>query len=310
MEVNAVVKSYIQNTPDIQVTEVSGGLVHKVYRVSENESSYYIKVRGASFSGIPELSSIPHEIEFERRGLEIFGGMMPDLFPCVIDHNESQGILVMTDILPNGGETLHQRILREGITTELASNIGQTVGYAHRTTKEISTTIRDGNDESFFRNLLEFRFGSIPSPRLRHFISELLDEPRGIIIGGLSPKNILVGSDDSIKFCDLETVCQGNRLFDVGYCLGHLILHALPYREKALSIYKSFFNAYMGKETESVNKGSIARLVAATVLYRVDNKLVPYKLVLPEGTKRKISSSAISFLSNWGDSLDDLILSL
>lgn len=305
-ELNPLLKAYIQYGPDTIVSEVPGGLVHQVYRIQEGKRSFYIKVRGTSFLQIPELASNPNEIQFEQRALEIFSNSSPHVFPYVIAADSDIGVLVLSDLLPNGGEPLYQKICRGELTETDAKNIGYTLGSVHSATYHLQEPIR-GNDAEFFSEILNFRLGFIQLPAVNELITQLKGKQNGLVMGGLSPKNILITTDGQVKFCDLETVCLGNRTFDIGYCLGYLLLHALPDRSKALALYKSYVGGYQSASTLHIDFVELVRLASATILYRTNHSLVSYRLSVDDETKTSISEVTIDFLQNWGKDINDLI---
>lgn len=304
---NPLIIPHIKEHQFTNITQISGGLVHQVYKIDDINNSFYIKVRGKSFSEVPELTSIPSDVKFEKQGLEIFGYYSPDVFPYVMASDPDNGVLVLSDLLPEGGETLHEKILRGKFTKTDAYNIGRTLGRVHTVSAMEKSSIRD-DDEQFFIEILNFRFGFIGLPVIQDLNNRLISNRDGLIIGGLSPKNILISQDGQVKFCDLETVCLGNRVFDIGYCLGHLILHALPDTTRALATYSGYLEGYQATCNIPFDLVELVRLISATIVYRTNHSLIAYKLSVDDEIKTLISLKAKRFLKNWGSDINDLIL--
>ena len=128
--------------------------------------------------------------------------------------------------------------------------------------------------------------------------------------GDISPKNILMGEAGPV-FLDAETACYGDPVFDLAFCLNHLLLKCVwrpEYQDAYLESFTALKDAYLARtdwEDPSGLEARAARLLAALLLARVDGKspveyltAVKDKALVRETAKRCPSSRAIQVLEN------------
>ena len=141
--------------------------------------------------------------------------------------------------------------------------------------------------ESFFTELLRYRYEALGLPKLNSIVKDLACESqhRGVIHGGLSPKNILVRASSrsdpherDIAFVDLETACIGSRYFDIGFNLGHLALHGMDKGVEVGGIYSAYVKAYENETDTKLNSQLLKRVTIATMLYRLLHPETKYSL--------------------------------
>ena len=119
-------------------------------------------------------------------------------------------------------------------------------------------------------------------------VQELLGDTkqRGILHGGLSPKNILISralngemQSRDIGLVDLETSCIGSRYFDIGFCMGHLMLHGIDQGKSEDDIRESFISSYIkAAKTDSLDELKLDRVAYGTMIYRLDHSEAAYPL--------------------------------
>lgn len=297
MESNSILEAFLQNKA-ADAIELSGGLVHQVYRVFEGGGTYIVKIRGDNAAQLDNIVIYPHEIGFEAIGIEIFSSIAPNSFPHLLAKDVEKGLIVLSDVLPSGGETLQNIIFNSGITANLPFELGELLGYVQASTPIIEQFRED--DETFFNDILGFRFGRIPKDDLLQLLN---DGTRGLVMGGLSPKNILIDSEGDIKICDLETACVGVHEFDIGYALGHLLLHTNGSKD----IYDNFFSGFNKSSKLTLDYQLINQFIAATILYRTYKTNVPYKIKGNPDEISVLSEKAMAFLLQSGKSINTLL---
>src|SRR5690606_32164072 len=95
--------------------------------------------------------------------------------------------------------------------------------------------------------------------------------------GDISPKNILM-RDSGPVFLDAETACYGDPVFDLSFCLNHLLLKCVwhpEHRQGYLDSFRALKNAYLARtdwEDRDGLEGRAAQLLAALLLARIDGK--------------------------------------
>jgi len=270
----------------VSVEIVTGGVAHHVYRIDTREGRFYLKHRGSYFPKIPGIRINPMDIGHEHRALSLLSALLPGCFPRILFYDPERAFMVLADAMPGESAesgTLESLLLKRCVTAATLQRLGELLRRIHDATQRIVEPIRDGGDDEFFALKLQHRFGHRNTPSLKRIINELTyNSPRQIIIGDPSPKNIGVSDAGTrLMFFDLEDVHRGCVLFDVGFCLGHLILHAQSDPQQALAYLEAFSDGYGNR---GLSDSELAKAIAlGTIIYRLDG-MIPYPVPLsPEG---------------------------
>ena len=129
--------------------------------------------------------------------------------------------------------------------------------------------------------------------------------------GDISPKNILVG-DEGPVFLDAETACYGDPVFDLSFCLNHLLLKCVwhpEHRDAYLASFLALRQAYLARvdwEAAGPLEARAARLLAALLLARIDGKS-PAEYLTAEADKALVRDRAKTFLKSGEESLEKMV---
>ncbi len=262
----------VSNLPNLNIDliePVGGGLVHRVFKIlRENNNATFAKIRGKEFARINGLTTDPAKIDQEHRISKAL--QRSNFFPQVESYNKEKFILVLSDISEGGSwfeEFLDKNELNKDLVTALASNITQ----LHNELKQIpDNTITQVENESEYKNNLQFRLRKFNIPEINATVNLLLDLPKQYIFGDLSPKNLYWNTDEqNMRYCDLEMVHRGNPEFDHAFFVSHLLLHQT-------SNHQAIFDYYFDNITVDVSKDDFVKLVFGLLLYRLINSKIPY----------------------------------
>lgn len=278
------------------ITEVSGGSVHHVYRVDAPHTAYYLKIRGQSFSRVPNVKVDPSDIRYEEKALRLCSTAMPNTFPSVVAYDEARSALLMTDVLQKGGRSLESILDSGDLSLEVAKTVGKTLGQAHIALSRLDEAIRDDGDNKQYERNLRFRLSKFNYPSLDETVTLLRNQPRQLILGDVCPKNIGVRVDGSISFFDLEQVHKGNPVFDLGFLLGHIPLHTQVHSVKNNPIGTAVLQGYLD-ENDIVDADLLTTIASATVLYRLQNDVIPYTCALNEQERSDVIAEARGYLT-------------
>jgi aminoglycoside phosphotransferase (APT) family kinase protein len=128
--------------------------------------------------------------------------------------------------------------------------------------------------------------------------------------GDISPKNILMGADGPV-FLDAETACYGDPVFDLAFCLNHLLLKCVwhpEFTDAYLASFRALKDAYLARvdwEAPGVLEARTAPLLAALLLARVDGKS-PAEYLTAERDKIFVRETAKGFLKSGETSLETM----
>ncbi len=279
----------IYGLPKLRSASVAfGGVAHYVFRLESDSNAFYLKIRDDHFPNIPSIKIDPADIAYEFKALSLLHVLLPDNFPEVVYFDPVRAFIVETSVNPDG-KTLQQLFYEHIIDHNISCTFGETLRRVHDATKPITDPIRGNKEEAFFVTKLQHRFGY----RHNHVLSEMIHElthnhPRQLIIGDPSPKNVAIGSDGKhLVFFDLEDVHQGCAVFDVGFVLGHLILHCCDSAVNAIMAVNGFLESYGVKDCDL----RILRILAlGTILYRLDS-IIPYPIDLSNQEKTNLKKN-------------------
>lgn len=132
--------------------------------------------------------------------------------------------------------------------------------------------------------------------RIQCLIDELTLFPNSktacLVHGDFSPKNMLVKQSGNMVLIDYEVAHWGNPVFDLAYCLGHLLLKGwhLNRKEEMLQLIRVFLDAYQPE---------IHRLLphlGLMLLARMDGKS-PVNYIVDEALKQKIRGVAREWIN-------------
>lgn len=279
------------------IEPVSGGLVHRVFRVKSQNAVYYLKVRGDQFAGMPTVESVPSDIRHEEKALRLMSSVAPDTFPHVVASKQDEGMLLITSVMKPEDNFL-ARLRAQTITEEDLGSMGKALRDIHDKLDPIEEAIRDDGDEQYYKNNLLYRLGSQQNETLNNTIQELSMRERKLIFGDLSPKNLGLVSGQ-LRICDLDASHRGNSIFDVGFFIGHLYVHGLEREYPVSKFTEEFLKAYQFTEyAEGASDDALLkRIVLGTLLYRLHNKIVPYPIDITDREKLNTSSEITRLLN-------------
>ncbi|MEK7607898.1 MAG: hypothetical protein AAB484_03200 [Patescibacteria group bacterium] len=286
-------------TKIISIKELSGGSVHYIYKIHDLSHGHAIvKWRGPKTKHSLGMIILQNEISYEIAGLTFFASQNEVSIPKPYIADVASGILVMSSIVDNGVD-LKMWIDKNGMIAidlvfEILNSIEKLLIFSK--SNMASSTIGKKNDR--FDNLFTTRFKFQDVFVVEELKEKLLMdlEHRCFILGGLSFKNIIYNGN-KYGFCDLETFCYGHPAFDIGYYLGHVLLHLIAENKD----YNSFFNrvAFFLSHSKLItlsHERDLVEIIILTILYRLDHPSVLYEFK-GKRTMKKLRSKLNSLLS-------------
>ncbi len=293
----------------LEIDKISGGLVNHIYRIKGQDRTVYLKLRTSEFSALPDIRIDPDDIRYESKALDIFSGIFPEVFPEQLAFFRESSTMVLSDIMRRGS-TLESLLNSNQFAVGQAFGLGALIQSIHAEFRGRHVPIREDGDNAYYASNLEYRLGFTRNAAIDSIIKDLKREPRQLILGDLSPKNICV-SEGTFKVCDLETAHMGNGVFDLGFLAAHLILHTLKDAVKAHDLVVSLFEGYEQSATKTALTSRILKAVTVgIVLYRIDNKVIPYETGLNAMEKSGVIAGAIKTLEDASMSWHNIIASL
>jgi hypothetical protein len=277
----------------INVEKVSGGLIHYVYRVSGEKQNAILKIRGNSYSTLPDIAMNPKDIQYEHRAIQLLSAVEPSTFPRILGFDEELSMIIETDVMPKK-TTLENELNGKRVTRQDMKELGETVARVHRKLEPLKGSTRDGEDEDVYNMDLFYRLGFRDHPVLDETVEQLKHLPKQLILADLSPKNIGRGENEQITICDFDSFFRGNVLYALAFLAGHILLHNLDNFDNAMQLGSGLIDGYQ-LELPQIDVDSLLfkRVALGSLLYRLNNPVIPYTLPLSED--EKLQKTNISF---------------
>ena len=248
----------------------------------------------------------PERWAAEVAWLKLAGEIDPGTAPQILGEDAQTGMFAMAFL----DRPLWKTELAAGrVDSGFAAVTGHKLATIHAATAgrdEIAARFDNGAQFRALRLEPYLLFTASRNPDVAPLIEKIAGGIAGARIalmqGDISPKNILMDEEGPI-FLDAETACYGDPVFDLSFCLNHLLLKCVwhpEYRDRYLESFIALKDAYLAR-TDWEDKGGLearaARLLAALLLARVDGKS-PVEYLTAEKDKAFVRDAAIAFLKS------------
>lgn len=274
---------------NVTVRELSGGVSNIVLLVEpEGASPYVIKQCRERLRVAMDWRARLDRIWFETAALELLGRILNEgTVPRILFIDEPNYLFAMTRA-PEGAVAWKARLLAGWIDTQIAARLGEILAAIHTRAQGHPLLAGLLSDSSLFDELRidpYYRTIARVHPAIQGRIEDLIAtmdrSDRTLVLGDYSPKNILVHRSGLVVL-DFECAHAGDRAFDLGFFLSHLMLKAIRASATAatrdqsprlLEAAAAFWLTYQ-RETEFDDDFAprVARHTAACILARVDGK--------------------------------------
>ena len=240
-------------------TNLTGGVSCDVYKVAFPDAPPLVVKRAlpklrvtADWRAPPERSAA------EVAWLRLAGRIDPTTAPEIAGEDHAHHMFAMRFLEPKD-YPLWKAELRDGrIDVEFAALTGKKLARIHsETAGRPEIAARFDNGEQFFALRLDayllFTAGRHPdiAPKIEAVVDGIARARIALMQGDISPKNILVGKAGPV-FLDAETACYGDPVFDLAFCVNHLLLKCVwhpEHRAKYLDSFTALNNAYLAGVT-------------------------------------------------------------
>lgn len=307
-EIKNIIEKKLQTNVD-DIIQITGGLVHYIYQITSAKGIFFVKIRKSYFSALPHIPTKAEYIQYEKKAIEIVSKIEPLLFPKLLAFIPNRNLLILSDIMPD--RTTLEMKLNIKTTTEMEMyNLGKTLATIHKKLSQIKKKIRKDRDADFYNHLLFYRFGYHLHPALNELIVKLEKLPRQLVLGDLSPKNIGVSSNGSFTFCDLENFHNGNKISDLGFLGGNILIHTINDYSLAKNLLLSLLKGYSSIDKLEIEDLTLMKIVLGICLYRLENSVIPYEIPISQEKRTSKSNSIKKILNRNNISWDEVINSI
>jgi 5-methylthioribose kinase len=275
------------------VRELNGGVSNIVLLVQLADHVPFVIKQARERLRVPmEWRARLERVWTEEAALDLLGAILPNgTVPRVLFDDRVNYLFAMT-CAPHEAVTWKSRLLADDVDVTIASRVGAILGTVHCEAPNHRSRFEPLFDTSMFEELRidpYYRTTARVHPELAceiEYLINAMDLPfheRTLVLGDLSPKNILVFSG-GLVLLDFECAHVGDPSFDLGFFLTHLVLKAIraallppasatPY----FAMTSTFWRSYLRRRC--LGTASAAELVRRSIrhtgacsLARVDGK--------------------------------------
>ncbi len=298
----------------VQVGALGGGISNVVLRVLTPDDCLVLKQPLAKLRVASDWPFDRERVLGEHRCMAYLGEVLrPGEVPRVRYFDPESYVLVMS-CAPPGGRLWKDALLAGDVEVGAAELAGDLLGRIHalalRDADQLQeafasqTVLVQGRVDPYHRTTADRH------PELAELIhaevDRLLATRRTLTLGDFCPKNSFVYADRMLAL-DFEVAHWGDPGFDVAFCLNHLLLKALRFREWSASYVaaaRGFWSSYAAvapgvDETEL----SAARELGVLMLARIDGKS-PVEYITDEATKGLVRDTATRLITARPDRLE------
>jgi 5-methylthioribose kinase len=290
----------------ITIKALTGGVSSNIFQLTTKQAQYCLKQALPQLKVAKQWLAPVDRVFAEIDWLQTAATIAPDAVPKILGLDQTSKSFVMQHL---GAEYLNWKaeLLAGRVAGKVATQLGSTLGriHSHTALKE-DIAKRFANDDTFYAIRLEpyleeaARQHPELSPRLKALIKRTQQNPKVLVHGDVSPKNIMLGPLGPV-ILDAECAWFGDPAFDVAFCLNHFFLKAAHMPEVAPALLQNaqdFLKAYLQEVTwEPVPELEyrIASLLPGLMLARVDGKSPVEYLAAERGAL--VRTLAIEFLT-------------
>jgi aminoglycoside phosphotransferase (APT) family kinase protein len=265
-------------------TPLTGGVSSDIWRVDLPDRSVCVKRARAVLAVEAEWHAPVERNAFEVAWLEAAGRVAPDAVPHLIGHLPDAHLFVMEYLEPSRYPLWKSELAAGHADDAFAASVGSVLGNLHAGfAGDAELAERFATDDLFHSLRIEpylLRTAEAHpdlAPRLEWLADRTANNPRTLVHGDVSPKNLLNGPKGPV-FLDAECAWYGDPAFDVAFCLTHLLLKCrwVPAQSNGyLACFDAFRLAHSGCvswEAAEEFEARVAALLPALLLARVDGK--------------------------------------
>jgi 5-methylthioribose kinase len=318
LETEDLVKEYltagaiVNNKDKISVENLSGGVSSLVWKITFENNRWVIKQALEKLNVKEDWFSDVQRIHREHEVMEAIVGFVPDgAIPKVLHVDYVNHVYIMT-CAEEGSRTWKDMLMQGEFSDLIAGKAGSLLRGIHQYGNNIEPgRIAKFLDQEYFVQLRVDPFHHWlmqKYPGLSSYIQKLIDQlthqKTCLVHGDFSPKNMLIEKDESIVLIDFEVAHWGNPVFDIAYCIGHLMLKGwhLQKKENALKLIEVFLASY-GQEVRNI----IPHL-GLMLLARMDGKS-PVDYIHKENLKNVIRKAGVKWIGEkieYSDTLQNI----
>lgn len=291
----------------LRFEKLAGGVSSDIWRVDLASGAICVK-RALAKLRVETDWFVPVERNaYEVCWYETAAGIEPDAVPGVIGHDPQSGLFAMAFLEPARYWQWKAELRAGRADPRVAAEVGRRLARIHSATADrADVSGRFSTDRIFHAIRLEpyLEATAVRHPDLGDVLFGLsrrtAETRRALVHGDVSPKNILIGPAGPV-FIDAECAWYGDPVFDIAFCLKHMLLKCLwvpEFSSDFLACYDALSDAWLAGidwEPREAAERRAASLLPGLFLGRVDGRS-PVEYLTREDDRNRVRRVARALL--------------
>jgi aminoglycoside phosphotransferase (APT) family kinase protein len=293
-------KSLVGLNEKMLIQQIPGGVSCFVWHIETPSQNWVIKQARSKLDVEADWYSDTDRIHREHQAMSGLSAFMKDKSIPKVLHVDDENHVYMMEFIEDA--CTWKEMLMAGIFDEVvAANAAHLLQQIHAAAPRIGSTIsKELEDQKYFIQLrIEpfHRSVMVKHPNLtlpiQKLIEELTTKKVSLVHGDFSPKNMLVKKDGSMVLIDFEVIHWGNPVFDLAYCVGHLMLKGwhLKRQTDSLRLIEVFLKPF------DYSTIDLLPHLGLMLLARVDGRS-PVSYIKEESQKNLIRETGIHWINH------------
>ncbi len=289
------------------ISPLAGGVSGDVFRVDLTGDVICVKQPVEKLRVAADWHASLERAHSEVMWLRFAASIVAGCAPEVLFEDRDAHIFAMRYLPPDRYPGWKGKLMNGEVDSGFAGKVGDTMARIHAASAgrgDIAAAF--ANQDLFFALRIEpyllhtAKAHANHAPEIEALADGLRASRAALMHGDVSPKNILCGPEGPV-FLDAETACHGDPVFDLAFCLNHLLLKAVYRRERASQYGQSFdllrdaYLAGVSWEDPAALDSRAARLLAVLLLARIDGKS-PVEYLTTDLDKDFVRRAALDFI--------------
>jgi len=291
----------------LEFEKLAGGVSSDIWRVDLPSGSVCIKRALPKLRVETDWFAPVERNAYEVGWYETAAAVEPDAVPSLVGHDPQAGLFAMAFLDPAQYRQWKADLLLGRADAAVAAEVGRRIARIHAATAGSSAiAARFPTDRIFHAIRLEpyLEATAAHHPDLKDVLFGLSRRTAGrrlaLVHGDVSPKNILIGPAGPV-FIDAECAWYGDPVFDISFCLKHMLLKCLWNRHCArayMACFDALFDTWLSGvdwEPRDEAEARAATLLPGLFLGRVDGRS-PVEYVTGDDDKTRVRRVARTLL--------------
>jgi 5-methylthioribose kinase len=292
----------------LRFERLTGGVSSDIWRVELERGPACVKRALPKLRVTQDWFAPVERNAYEAAWMRRAAAIVPEAVPELLGQDAKAGVLVMAYLDP-ARHALWKAELRDGrADPEVARAVGERLVAIHAATADDPEVAAEFATDRIFHDIrLEPYLLATATrhpdlaPALQALATTTAATRRCLVHGDVSPKNMLVGPEGPV-FLDAECAWFGDPVFDLAFCLNHLLLKCLwtpRARAGFLRCFDALAASYLAGATwepPAEVEARTARLLPGLFLGRVDGKS-PVEYLTGDADKDQVRRVARALLA-------------